>query len=141
MGYDYLARAYVELTWAQSGWYRGGVLLLLLPGTEENPAENDWRLRLSCFQEEYATPGEAESRLMAWCNEADIYDSWNYNYWPNPVVVADHYRESGMPLCGIILRNNGTIGTGQFFLPIDVVSRGQSYTWPRDFRPQWIALY
>jgi len=144
MGYDSSTKNYVELMWTQSGWYRGGVLLLLLPDTEENPTDGDWRLRLSCFQEECATPGEAESRLMAWFDETDPLDpTWNGNYWPNPVrrpIPGTDYRESGMPLCGIILRNNDTLGEGRFFMPIDILNRGQSYTWPRDLRPQWVGL-
>ena len=65
-------------------------------------------------------------------------------YWPYPYVESDPnmvsaYRITGIPLCGIILKNNGTTGTGRHFLPIDAVNRGRSYTWPRDLRPQWIG--
>lgn len=41
----------------------------------------------------------------------------------------------GYPLCGLILKNNGTVGPGCPILPIDAVNRGRSYMWPRDLRP------
>lgn len=133
---------YVELTWTHAGWYRGGSLLLLLPDVEENPSASDWRLRLFCYEEEYATAAEAEARLAAWFwEELDPTIDWDAFYWPTPVrggFPNYEYQETGMPLCGIILRNNGTIGTGRHFLPVDVLNRGRSYTWPREMRPRWV---
>jgi len=141
-------KTYTGLSWAQSGWYRGGVLLLLLPDAEDQPTEGDWRLRLHCYSEEYATPGEAEERLVAWlsgsANVSFAYDP-SGNYWPLPMVYAGVpgtyvYQDSGMPLCGVILRNDGNVGGGRFFMPIDACNRGRSYTWPRDLRPQWVEF-
>ena len=141
MGWDWATTEYTELTWVQANSYRGGVLLLLLPDTEENPEPSDWRLRLLCYQEEYTTAHQAETRLTGWLNDSGVYDDWQSNYWPDPALDDPDYQESGMPLCGIILHNNGILGTGRYFLEIDVIDRGRSYTWPRDLRPQWIALY
>lgn len=69
---------------------------------------------------EYATAAEAEQEL------ATLYDQdwWNVTY----------------PLCGLVLRNDGTVGTGYHILPVDRVNRGRSYVWPADMRPRNIAL-
>lgn len=42
--------------------------------------------------------------------------------------------ESDFPLCGIVLKNDGTTATAGSILPIDPVNRGRSYIW-RDVRP------
>lgn len=70
--------------------------------------EEDWTL-------EYETAAEAEG---AW---PDTVGTWQQAWYTD-----------GYPLCGLILRNDGTL-TG--FQPIDVVNRGRSYIWPRDIRP------
>lgn len=71
---------------------------------------------------EFATAGEAEEDLMDYIQGTNYI--WHFNY----------------PLCGLILRNNGTLGTGYNILPVDTVNRGRSYIWPRDLRPRNIAL-
>jgi len=132
---------YANLTWATTSYYRGGILLLLLPNIEVSPSVDDWRLRLHCYEEEYATAEGAEARLIAWLWETlDPSVDWDAFYWPDPArnCFPCEYQETGMPLCGIILRNNGTLGTGRYFMEIDVLNRGRSYTWPRDMRPQWV---
>lgn len=133
---------YTPLSWATANSYKGGILLLLLPDVEENPSASDWRLRLLCYEEEYTITSDAEARLIAWLwEEIDPSIDWDAYYWPAPVRgpwMAYEYQETGMPLCGIILRNNGTTGIGRYFMEIDVVNRGRSYTWPRDMRPQWV---
>lgn len=132
---------YTELIWTAAGYYRGGILLLLLPDEESDPDISDWRLRLHCYEEEYATPGGAEARLIAWFwDELDPSIDWDAFYWPDPIrgTFPYEYQETGMPLCGIILRNDGALGTGRYFMDIDVLDRGRSYTWPRDMRPQWV---
>lgn len=65
---------------------------------------------------EYATAAEAEEALEAWLYADQVY------WW-------------GFPLCGIILRNDGTVGGGCPILPVDMVNRGRSYLWPADIRP------
>jgi hypothetical protein len=137
------AETYTALSWTQANSYKGGILLLLLPDVELDPGEDDWRLRLYCYPEEYTTISEAEERLISWLWEEEwIWDGWfDGHYWPDAVRgggATHYYQESGMPLCGIILRNNGTVGTGRHFMEIDVLNRGRSYTWPRDMRPQWV---
>jgi len=132
---------YTDLTWSTASWYRGGILLLLLPDVEVDPGASDWRVRLYCYEGEYATPGEAEAQLTTWLwDTLDPSIDWDGFYWPDPLrnCFPCEYQESGMPLCGIILRNDGNLGTGRYFLPIDAVERSQSYTWPRDMRPQWV---
>lgn len=69
---------------------------------------------------EYTTTAEAEQALAAYNNPS----IWNVLY----------------PLCGLILRNNGVLGTGLNILPIDRINRGRSYLWPADMRPRNIAL-
>lgn len=68
---------------------------------------------------EHTTAGAAEQALLDYG-----YSFWNTQY----------------PLCGLILRNNGTLGTGYNILPIDRINRGRSYLWPADMRPRNIAL-
>lgn len=131
------------LTWDNAGWYHYCQPLLLIPETLEDPTEADWQLRLRCWSEshaaakgyalEYETATEAEAALMAFVTTADAgYDtSWPYanTAWGEP--------PGGMPLCGLILRHDGSTEMTSF-LPIDLVNRGRSYIWPRDLRPRWI---
>lgn len=71
---------------------------------------------------EYATAGEAEQAAQGW------FDGTNAIY------------SGQLPLCIVILKNNGTTGeTGQV-LPVDSVNRGRSYFW-RDVRPRNVCPY
>jgi len=41
----------------------------------------------------------------------------------------DHLVEVGLPICRVVLRNNGVTGQPYQFLPVQKVNRGQSYLW------------
>lgn len=147
MGWTPVDQSYTEVTWGQANSYKGGILLLVLPDTEDQPSADDWRVRLFCFREEYQNANDCEARLIAWLWEeeelAPPYTPGYYDghYWPSPIwrwAGQPYLQDTGMPLCGLILRNNGTTGTGRYFMEIDAVNRGRSYTWPRDLRPQWV---
>lgn len=132
------------LSFSQPNYYQYHVVLLALP--QDNlvePALSDWKLRLRCwtlagatyrgYPLEVATSGEAEAALLAFLYDGgvDIDD----NAWP---WGASAFAPTGMPLCGLILKNDGTVGNGPYFLPIDRVNRGRSYLWPKDLRPRWM---
>jgi len=149
VGVGYIATNYITKQWETAYTYIGGTLLLCLPEQEDDPGPGDWNLRLHCFPEEYATGGEAEMRLQTWWLESYnpgpfATSNTTAHYWPDPVYYTrssvDYYirQDTGMPLCGVILRNDGTLGPGRFFQPVDAVNRGRSYLWPRDARPRWI---
>lgn len=114
----------VDVTFANANWYLAYVLLLQLPATEEEPTESDWSFWLWGTGTELETAGEAEAH-MEWDTLAES-DPWK--------TVGNEYH--GYPLCGLILRNDGTVGSGCNILPVDVMNRGRSYTWPRDVRPR-----
>lgn len=71
--------------------------------------------------DEFATAGEAEQDIQ---DVALLMDPW----------YGDDYN-GGLPLCGIVLQNNGQVGVNGAVLPIDAVNRGRSYYW-RDLRPR-----
>ena len=139
--------------WVTAYAYKLSVLHLMMPQQEEQPADSDWKFFLHASVAEYATAQDAENFMMTWISSYEEYEPIpgartsyeDYPYWPYPHVWSSgwprygDYRITGIPLCGIILKNNGTTGTGRHFLPIDAVNRGRSYTWPRDLRPQWIG--
>lgn len=71
---------------------------------------------------EFATAGEAEAEADSWFDGA-------------------HAIYSGqLPLCIVILKNNGTAGRDGQVLPVDAVNRGRSYFW-RDVRPRNVCPY
>lgn len=133
---------YTEKTWATANAYCGGILLLAMPDTEENPPVSEWKFRLHCYTEEYTTSNEAEARLIEWLADTTAHPGAYYsgNYWPVAILINGGfiYQITGMPLCGVIARNNGTLGQGRFFMPVDAVNRGRSYLWPTDLRPVWV---
>lgn len=144
---------YIAPTWSTPYYYRASMLFLAYPETTEEPTEEDWKLFLFIDRTELNSSQETETRLTTWISyysEAveipGSYASWYQDtpYWPENTQRSGtdsnyHDRITGMPLCGIILRNNGTTGTGRHFMEIDAVDRGRSYTWPRDLRPVWIG--
>jgi hypothetical protein len=69
---------------------------------------------------EFASAGEAE---------ADIE---NIALRMSPWFGVD---EGALPLCGLVLRNNGITSTDGAILPIDRINRGRSYYW-NDLRPR-----
>lgn len=70
---------------------------------------------------EFATAAEAEQDIQ----NVALRDSPWYGYDYN----------GGLPLCGIVLKNDGRTGLDGAVLPIDAVNRGRSYYW-RDLRPR-----
>lgn len=64
---------------------------------------------------EVATAAGAEAQIDAFLNG---YTQWYY------------YR---LPLCGVVLRNDGQVGINYAILPVDAVNRGRSYIY-RDAR-------
>lgn len=125
----------IPLHFANAYWYKPATLLLLVPDELENPSASDWRLWLLCAGEEYEYETAAEAEQLDF-QSFDIDNS----YWPDPegytgAPLYDYFpRQAGMPLCGVILRNDGVIGYGRNFQSIDMVNRGRSYLWPTDLR-------
>jgi hypothetical protein len=78
---------------------------------------------------EYATAAEAETEIDQRLNGGG----------PVYAFMSDaglpFQRGDTMPLCGLILRNNGVVGTDGQILAIDPINRGRSYLWPPDLRP------
>jgi len=69
---------------------------------------------------EYATAAEAEVAV-----------------WPNVMDTAGPFLD-GLPLCILILKNNGVTGVDGQIEPIDAVNRGRSYIM-RDVRPRYFV--
>lgn len=110
----------VEIVFSNAGWYKFAMLLLALPALAVEPAESDWGFYLFETGEELQTATEAE----AWMTSVDFRQA---GVWSG---------ETGYPLCGVVLRNDGQAGVPGAILPVDVVNRGRSYLWPRDVRPR-----
>jgi hypothetical protein len=71
---------------------------------------------------EFATAAEAEAEAEGWFD-------------------GTHAMYTGrIPLCVVILKNNGTTGTNGQVLPVDAVNRGRSYFY-RDVRPRNVCPY
>jgi len=93
-------------------YYRAYILFLSVPPDIDNPT-----YVIASSLSEFATSAEAEQDLIDYLATDSM---WN---------VLGH------PLCGLILRNNGTTGDGCPILPVDYMNRGRSYMWPTDLRP------
>ena len=119
----------VDVTFVNANYYQFYVLELRIPKVIEEPAASDWWFYIHTIYNEFATAGEAEAWLMTeeFQNDPDENCCWKHPGWPHTEFVA-------YPLCGLVLRNNGTVGAGTQILPIDYVNRGRSYMWPVDFR-------
>lgn len=115
-------QAGIDIAFSNANWYQVYCLLMKLPAEPDQPTADDWQFLLWGDGVELETSGEAEA------------------YMEIPILVDSQpwYDGSlnGYPLCGIILRNNGTIGAGCPILPVDLVNRGRSYLWPPDVRPK-----
>lgn len=85
--------------------------------TEGEPPIDDYGNGL-----EYATAAEAEQAAQGW------FDGTNAIY------------TGRLPLCLVVLKNNGITGVDGQVLPVDAVNRGRSYFW-RDVRPRNICPY
>ena len=119
----------VDVTFANAHYYQFFVLELRIPKVIEEPTASDWWFYIHTIYNEFATAGEAEAYLMTseFQNDPDENCCWKHPPYPHTEFVA-------YPLCGLVLRNNGQIGSGCPILPIDPVNRGRSYMWPVDFR-------
>ena len=115
----------VDITFATADYYLSYVLILLIPDPPEDPSPSDWIFNLKGSGTEYATAAEAEDDLVSHMAAQTV--------WPDPGV-----EDSGSPLCGLVLHNDGTTGAGCHILPVDPINRGRSYMWPTDLRPRWV---
>jgi hypothetical protein len=75
---------------------------------------------------EYATASEAEAYIE---DVALVSGPW-----------MGYDDNGGLPLCGIVLRNDGRVGVDGAVLPIDRVNRSRSYYW-KDLRPRHYTMY
>jgi len=113
----------VDVSFTNAYWYKCYALLLKLPEEPIEPTISDWKFHLWGDEEELETAAEAEAHMEI------------------PILVDSHpwyYSGTlyGYPLCGVILRNNGTVGAGCPIMPVDFLNRGRSYMWPTDIRPK-----
>jgi len=113
----------IGVTFTNANYYQFFLLELKLPAEVEEPTASDWSFYLHGTGDEFATAREAEEWL-------DSYDFQHSEPWDEGTEGCAY------PLCGVVLRNDGETGVSGAFLPIDVVNRGRSYTWPRDVRPR-----
>ena len=111
-------------SFATAHYYQSFFLCLRLPAVAEQPTAADWTFYLHGDGSEFETTAEAESHFHSTA-------FLNYNLWDDDALIGSTYQ-----LCGVVLRNDGQIGVDVAFLPIDVINRGRSYTWPRDVRPR-----
>lgn len=76
--------------------------------------------------QEFATAAEAEAYIEGTALLASPWRGYDLN--------------GGLPLCGLVLRNDGNTGVNGAVLPIDAVNRGRSYYW-KDLRPRHYVSY
>ena len=114
----------IDITFTNANYYQFFFLELKLPATVEEPVVSDWSFYLHGTLDEFATAGDAEE----WLDSEAFQES---RPWLETADIGLCY-----PLCGVVLRNDGQAGVPGAFLPISVVNRGGSYTWPRDVRPR-----
>jgi len=115
---------YVDVTFVNANYYQFYFLELRTPAVLENPSASQWSFYLHGTGDEFATAGEAE----AWMNSETFQES---SPWDHGSIDIASY-----PLCGLVLKNNGTPGAGCPILPVDYMNRGRSYMWPTDVRPR-----
>lgn len=115
----------VTVTFTNTNHYQLFILNLLVPSVVENPSVGDWSFYLHGTGDELETAAEAQEWLHSGTFQlSDMLD------------LGSDYG-TGYPLCGVVLRNDGQTDTPGAFLPIDVVNRGRSFTWPRDMRERF----
>lgn len=113
-----------DITFTQPDYYLAYVLILAVPAEVTSPADTDWTFVLIGSGTELATAAEAEEDM-------EQQALWQQRPWASAGITR------GLPLCGLVLRNDGTVGGGAKILAIDRINRGRSYTWPADVRPRW----
>ena len=113
----------IDIAFTNAGWYRFCGLCLWLPDVVENPTVSDWHFALADTGNEFETAGEA----AGWFNSDEFR-------------ATQLWRLYGFPLCGLVLKNNGTPGAGCPIEPVDLINRGRSYMWPTDLRPRKVII-
>jgi len=106
-----------------ANWYHGAILCIYLDlayNTYEEASEVSQWFELVGTTVEYETAGEAEGQIDALLNGSSAV-----------------YRER-IPLCGLVLKNDGNTEVDGAILPVDAINRGRSYLF-RDARGRnWI---
>lgn len=115
---------YTDVVFTNANYYQLFYLELRTPAILENPLSRDWSFYLHGTGDEFETAAEAE----AWLNSETFQESSPWDHGSIDIVAY--------PLCGLVLRNDGTVGGGCHILPVDYVNRGRSYMWPTDVRPR-----
>jgi hypothetical protein len=131
-----------EVTFANANYYRAYLVLLALPDNYSNPSAREWTLRLrgtelGSVNQEFASAADSEANFVSYLTDT-YYLAEVYQPWPEPASGWDADPPTGRPLCGVVLKNNGTVGVAGQFLPIDRVNRGRSYLF-MDVRPRWLS--
>jgi len=111
-----------DITFANANYYLGYMLGLQLPDDYNQPDAEDWNFALIGSGTEFANAADAEEDVLDYIE--NTFQAW----------------DDAMPLCGVILKNNGTTGNGSKILPIDRINRGRSYIWPSDLRPRLLTI-
>jgi hypothetical protein len=114
----------MDIAFANANYYLAYVLDLAPPATVTTPTYEDWTFVLVGSNSEFVTAAEAEADM-------EEYAMWLERPW------AEGGTWKGYPLCGLVLRNDGTPGPGGHIRPIEKINRGGSYIWPTDLRPRW----
>ena len=114
---------YTDVAFTNANYYQFFFLELRAPLEPEQPTVSDWAFYLHGTYNEFATAGEAE----LWLDSDEFQKS---EPWEHRVIGIISY-----PLCGLVLKNDGTPGAGCPILPVDYMNRGRSYMWPVDMRP------
>ena len=117
-----LSSVTVDVAFTNADWFQFFLLELWLPAERREPVASDWTFNLHGTLDEFETAAEAE----AWLHSNTFQHSSPWNHGSDGVAY---------PLCGLVLRNNGSVGAGCQILPIDYMNRGRSYMWPTDMRP------
>jgi hypothetical protein len=113
-----------DITFASANYYLAYVLVLAKPAVVYSPTDNDWSFLLVGSGTEFETASEAEEDM-------EEQAMWQQRPW------ASGGTTRGLPLCGLVLRNDGITGSGAHILPVDRINRNRSYMWPTDIRPRW----
>ena len=126
-----------EIVFTSADYYKAYLVLLsLAEGAYSNPDASDWKLRLRGTGSEFASSQEAEDDLVYYLTQFGYEDNRPWPKVDQPGWITGD-PPSARPLAGLIVKNNGTIGTNNV-LPIDRVNRGRSYLF-MDVRPRWLS--
>lgn len=101
----------VDVTFVNANYFLGYAVLLAVPSDPDNLT-----FILNGTGVEYSTAVDCENALV---DALFTETPWYYGY----------------PLCAVVLKNDGIVGSGCNILPIDYVNRGRSYMFRPDIRP------